>query len=394
MKALIAGGGIAGTAAALALAQDGWAVDVFEQAEALTEVGAGLQLSPNVCRVLAHLDVLPALRECSSIPQFAELRDGQSGKAVYRTELGPAAEARWGAPYLHVHRADLLAVLTDAALGAGAKLHLGHEVIGAESSPEKASLKLQNGQSFEGDLLLGADGIRSGLRSMISSDKPPRYAGQRAWRGLIPAERLAVDRVPTGAIVWMGRGRHLVCYPVRRGKLINFVAVIDQEGWADEGWRQKGDPDALRAAFAGWADPVPSLLDAVTDCFLWGLFERPDQSGWSRDRIALIGDAAHPMKPFLAQGAAMAIEDSAALQLHLSREGDIPRALQAWEQSRHLRVRRVVRQSQANGRLFHLSNGITRAAVYGGLGLLSHVAPRLAMSQLDWLYGHDVYAGA
>lgn len=390
MKALIAGGGIAGMTAALCLARAGWAVEIYEQAEALTEIGAGLQLSPNVCRVLERLDLLPALRERASTPEFAELRSGQSGRLVHRTELGPAAEARWGAPYLHVHRADLLDVLAEAAEEAGANLHLGQQGIDASSDPERAVLHLQDGARVEGDLLIGADGIRSRLRGAIGGGGSPRYAGQLAWRGLVAAESVRPDAVPTGAIVWMGPGRHLVCYPVRGGELINFIAVVDRHGWAEDGWRQPGDPNALRAAFAEWADPVPHFLDAVTDCFLWGLFERPDQPHWVNGRIALIGDAAHPMKPFLAQGAGMAIEDAGALEHFLTDTGDIPRALKRWELARRPRVSRVVARSEANGRLFHMEHGVARMFAHGGLGALGRLAPRLVTAQLDWLYGHDV----
>ncbi|HLS18290.1 MAG TPA: FAD-dependent monooxygenase [Paracoccaceae bacterium] len=394
MKALIAGGGIAGMAAALWLARSGWSVDVFEQAEELTEVGAGLQLSPNVCRLLDRIGLLPALREHASRPHFAELRSGRSGRLVHRTELGAAAEARWGAPYLHVHRADLLDTLVEAAMAAGARLNLGQKVVDAASDADRAVLHLADGEVAEGDVLIGADGIRSRLRNIVGGGGPPRYGGQLAWRGLIPAESVRPNAVPVGATVWMGAGRHLVAYAVRGGALINFIAVVDRHGWAEDGWRQQGDPNALRAAFDGWADPVPHFLDAVTDCYLWGLFERPDQPGWVNGRIALVGDAAHPMKPFLAQGAGMAIEDAAALEHYLTGASDIPRALQKWELVRRPRVSRVAAQSDANGRLFHMGDGIARTMTHGGLGLFSRAAPRLITAQLDWLYGHDVHAGA
>lgn len=394
MKALITGGGIAGVTAALCLAQSGWSVDVFERAEELTEVGAGLQLSPNACRALERMGVLSALQKHASTPRFAELRSGQSGRLLYRSELGAAAEARWGAPYLHIHRADLLDVLVKAALSAGARLHLGREALDAASGPDRAALHLAGGDTVEGDLLLGADGIRSRLRNVVGGGGLPRYAGQLAWRGLIPSLEVRPEAVPSGATVWMGAGRHLVCYPVRGGELINFIAVVDRHGWAEDGWRQQGDPNALRAAFAGWADPVPHILDAVTDCFLWGLFERPEQAEWASGRIALIGDAAHPMKPFLAQGAGMAIEDAALLRHVLVRADGIPRALKQWEAARRPRVSRVAAQSEANGRLFHMESGVSRALVHGGLGLLGRAAPRLITARLDWLYGHDVRGDA
>ena len=394
MKALIAGGGIAGIAAALGFARAGWEVHVYEQAEALGEVGAGLQLSPNASRVLARHGILPDLRSRASAPQWVDLRDGETGESVHRVELGAAAEARWGAPYLHIHRADLLDVLAGAASKAGVELHLGQPVADATSRPASSSLHLENGGVVEGDVVIGADGIRSRLRAVTGPVTDPRYAGRVAWRGLIPASALPAAAAPGhGATVWMGPGRHLVAYPVRRGELINFIAVLDRPEWAEEGWSLPGDPKELRAAFAGWAAPVRTLLDAVSECFLWGLFERPEQVRWVRDRFALIGDAAHPMMPFLAQGAAMAIEDGAALIRHLSQGNDVPAALAVWEDERWPRVVRVMERSRANGRLFHRQQGISRKIMHGAMRMLGRTSPQLAAAQLDWLYGHDACAG-
>lgn len=394
MKVLIAGGGIAGIAAALGFARAGWEAHVFERAAALGEVGAGLQLSPNASRVLDRLGVLPALRVHAALPERVELRDGASGATVCRVALGAAAEARWGAPYLHIHRADLLDVLAGAAMREGVELHLDRPATGAVSRQASASLDLEGGDTVEGDLVIGADGIRSQLRGAIGPAPAPRYAGQAAWRGLVPAEALQPGAVGRGATVWMGDGRHLVAYPVRRGELVNFVAVLDSAAWAGEGWSLPGDPDELRAAFEGWAAPVPALLGAVSDCFLWGLFERSGQQRWVHDRIALIGDAAHPMLPFMAQGAAMAIEDGAALVRHLARADDIAAGALAWERERRPRVARVIARSRANGRLFHRPDGLSRRVVHGVMGALGRTAPGLALRQVDWLYAHDACTGA
>ena len=394
MKALIAGGGIAGIAAALGFARAGWEAEVFEQAEALGEVGAGLQLSPNACKVLDRLGLLPDARARASVPEAAELRDGLTGVPIFRAELGAAAEARWGAPYLHIHRADLLDILAGAAAGAGVTLRLGQAATGAVSRSENAALHLEGGGIAEGDVVVGADGIRSRLRAVIGPVEEPRYSGQVAWRGLIPIGALPPGTVPATATVWAGPGRHLVTYRVRGGELVNVVAVLERPDWAEEGWSLPGDPDELRAAFAGWAHPVPVLLEAVTECFLWGLFDRPEQVRWVRDRLALIGDAAHPMLPFLAQGAAMSIEDGAALVRHLSRRDDVPAALAAYEAERWPRVIRVLERSRANGRLYHRPPGLARSVAHGVMGVFGRSTPQLAISQLDWLYGHDATVGA
>lgn len=387
--ALIAGGGIAGVAAALGFARAGWDALIFEQAPALGEVGAGLQLSPNACKVLDRLGVLPDIFARANGPEAAEMRDGVTGELIYRAALGADAEARWGAPYLHIHRADLLDVLAGSASEAGVGLELGKAAVGALSRPDSAALHLRDGTVREGDLVVGADGIRSALRAAISPAEEPRFTGQVAWRGLVPSEALPDGEVAPAVTVWVGPGRHLVAYPVRGGRLVNFIAVLERAEWADEGWSVPGDPDELRAAFAGWTAPVGALLAAVRDCFLWGLFDRPEQVRWTRDRVALVGDAAHPILPFLAQGAAMALEDGAALLRHVARAPGIPEALAAYEKERWPRVTRVLQRSRANGRLFHQPAGVARRLVHGFMGAVTRSTPQLAVSQLDWLYGHD-----
>ena len=390
--ALIAGGGIAGTAAALGFARVGWNATIFEQAPALGEVGAGLQLSPNACKVLDRLGVLPDIRARASAPEAAEMRDGLTGELIYRAALAADAEARWGAPYLHIHRADLLDVLAGAASRAGAGLELGKAAEGAVRRSDGVALHLRGGAVREGDLVVGADGIRSVLRGVVSMAEEPRFAGQVAWRGLVPAEALPEGTLGPTVTVWVGPGRHVVTYRVRGGRLVNFVGVLERGDWAEEGWSVPGDPDELRAAFRGWAPPVSSLLAAVSECFLWGLFDRPEQVRWTRDRVALIGDAAHPMLPFLAQGAAMAIEDGAALMRHVTRAADLPAALTAYEEERWPRVTRVLQRSRANGKLFHQPAGVARSLVHGLMGAFTRSTPQLAVSQLDWLYGHDATA--
>lgn len=387
--ALIAGAGIAGLAAALGFARAGWQAELFEKAAALGEVGAGLQLSPNACKVLDRLGVLPDIRARASTPAAAEMRDGLTGELIYRVALAADAEARWGAPYLHVHRADLLDVLAGAASQAGVRLELGRAAAGAVTRPDGVALHFADGMVRQGDVVIGADGIRSALRSMVGHAEAPRFSGQVAWRGLVPAAALPEGVLPPGVTVWTGAGRHLVTYRVREGRLINFVAVIERAEWAEEGWSVPGDPDELRAAFAGWAAPARALLAAVTDCFLWGLFDRPEQVRWTRERVALIGDAAHPMLPFLAQGAAMAIEDGATLLRHLASPDDVPAALAAYEDERWPRVTRVLQRARANGRLFHQPAGVARSVMHGLMGAVTRGAPQLAVGQLDWLYGHD-----
>ena len=392
-NALIAGGGIAGMAAALALARDGWQVIVCEAAPEAREVGAGLQVSPNAAKVLRWLGVLDQARARASLPEAAELRDGQSGALVYRVPLARAAEARWGAPYLHMHRADLLAVLSEAARAAGVEIRGGTRVDAYVLRPEGPALKLDGGVTLGGDLVVGADGIRSALRAQINGAEEPDFTGQVAWRGTIPAERLPEGLVAPNATVWAGPGRHLVTYYLRDRSLVNFVGVEERTEWTAEGWSTAGDPDALRKCFAGWDTRVTALLTHVDHCFLWGLFTRPEQVRWSDGPVVLVGDAAHPMLPFMAQGAAMALEDVAVLVRELQTGNEINEATLAHEDLRWSRVARVQQQSLENGRLFHQDPGLGRSLHWGAISAVAKLAPGIAAGRLDWLYGHDPTAG-
>lgn len=393
-RALIAGGGIAGLAAALAVARAGWAATLFEASATLGEVGAGLQMSPNASRVLRWLGVLDAVSENAFRPEEAILRDGRSGQTLFRTTLGTDALARWGAPYLHVHRADLLSVLIRAATDAGVEIRTGARVESVVTRPEGPALRLADGESAAGDLVIGADGIRSALRAQINGPEAPQFSGQVAWRGTVPAERLSSGIVARAATVWAGDGRHLVTYFLRGGRLVNFVAVQERAEWTAEAWSAPGDPDELRRAFAGWHPDVIRFLGAVDTTFLWGLFTRPEQVRWTEGALALIGDAAHPMLPFMAQGAAMALEDVGVLAGCLAGQSDIPAALVAYETHRWPRVARVQHRSRENGRLFHLRSGLTRTGLWGLIGAVSRLAPSLAASRLDWLYGYDAISAA
>lgn len=390
---LIAGGGIAGMAAALGLVRAGWAVRVFEQAPALDEVGAGLQVSPNAMRALDWLGVGAEVRRAGFRPGAAVMRDGRSGREIYRAPLGDAAEARWGAPYLHLHRADLLAILTEGARAAGVEIVTGARVLRVMERAHGVRLTISREdaeETAEGAVAIGADGLRSALRQQINGAEDPDFTGLVAWRALVPTDRLPPGLIAPEATVWVGPGRHVVTYLLRDGRLINLVAVEEQAEWAAEGWRHKGDPARLRAAFQGWHAAVEVLLAAVDAPFVWGLFTRPEQVRWTTVRIALAGDAAHPMQPFMAQGAAQALEDAVVLARLLVPGAAVSEALAAYERARWSRAARVQARSRANGRLFHRRSRLGRLVHHGPVEAVSRLAPSLAASRLDWLYGHDV----
>jgi len=384
MRAVVAGAGIGGLAAALALARRGWQVEVIEAAQGLAEVGAGLQMSPNAMRVLDDLGVAARVEAEGFAPQAAELRHWRTGAVHGAVALGAAARARWGTAYVHVHRADLHAALLDGAQSAGVQVTVATRVTGyAEGG---ARVETSDGGRAT-DLLVGADGIRSSVRAAMLGEAPPRFTGQVAWRAVVPADRLPDGLVPPVAAVFCGPGRHAVTYRLRGGELVNLVAVEERTGWAEEDWRQPGDPDALAHAFAGWTPGVTGVIAAVRECHLWGLFDRDPLPRWVDGRVALLGDAAHPMLPFMAQGAAQAIEDAAALARHVA-GGATPAALAAWQAERLPRTAAIQSASRANARLYHL-----HGAAALKLALL-RVAPGLMRARLDRIYGHDAVRGA
>lgn len=387
MRAVVAGAGIGGLAAALALARCGWRVEVIEAAAEVREVGAGLQMSPNAMRVLADLGVAARVEAEGFEPQAAELRHWQTGALHGRVALAEAARVRWGAPYIHVHRADLQGALLEAARDAGVAVTVATRVTGYVDGGTRVETS-DGGR--DADLLVGADGIRSAVRAAMLGEAAPRFTGQVAWRATVPVDRLPEGLVPPIAAVFCGPGRHAITYRLRGGRLVNLVAVEERDGWAEEDWRQPGDPAELVRAFAGWAPVVTGVVAAVQECHLWGLFDRDPLPRWTDGRVALMGDAAHPMLPFMAQGAAQAIEDAAALARHLAAAAapdSVPGRLAAYAAERRPRTAAIQAASRANARLYHLHGAAPlKLAVLRTL-------PGLMRARLDPVYGHDAVAG-
>ena len=359
----IIGAGVAGLTAACALAQRGAEVTVLERAGALREVGAGLQISPNAVRVLAALGLWERFRAISVASKRVELRDSV-GRQVARLDL---ARHRPKDHFRMVHRARLVAMLEQAAREAGVRIELDHEV----------------GDLPEVPLLIGADGVKSRVRPALNGAEAPFFTGQTAWRALIPAEADA----PGVAQVFMGPGRHLVSYPLGAG-LRNIVAVVERPDWHDEGWSLPGDPADLRAAFARFGGPVPDWLAQVESVGIWGLFRHPVAAHWQDGRRALIGDAAHPTLPFIAQGAVMAIEDAWVLAACLDSDADQARALARFQALRQPRCQQIVDAANANARNYHL-RGPTRAVAHAGLRAVSRMAPTRLIERFAWLYDYD-----
>ena len=307
----VIGGGIGGLTAALALLQAGHDVHVHEQASALNEVGAGIQISPNASKVLHGLGLAAPLAAAGVSPTAWHQRRWDDGRTLIRTPLAGAMEDAFAAPHLQIHRADLLRMLA-AALPSG-RLHMDRAFAGASDHGDRVEVRFADGACTAADILVGADGIHSTVRQDLFGPAQPNFTGSACYRGLAPADRIAHLDIPVEAQVWMGPGRHFVHYYVRGGALLNFVAVVNQDAWTAESWTNKGDIAAARADFAGWHPQIQGILNAVDETFIWALFDRPPLPAWSRGRATLLGDACHPMVPFMAQGAAQAIKDGATL---------------------------------------------------------------------------------
>ena len=386
---LISGAGIGGLTAAIALAQNGAKVEILEKAAELGEVGAGIQQGPNAMQVHAALGMDKAIKAASFEPDSIEFRDYRSGKSLLSNPLKGTHEKRYGQKYLHIHRADLHTILLKAAQDSGVKLHLNHDVKSYDE--EDGTIYVQTEKtSFKGDALIGADGIKSNIRLQMLGPEKNTYTGNVAWRGIVPTNRLPEGHIPPCANNWLGPKRHFVSYYIRGGECINFIAIEEREDWTEESWSQPGNMEELRAAFGGWDSRITDLLKACDECFLWGLFDHPPLAGWTEGRVALLGDAAHPMLPFLAQGASMAIEDGWVLgQLISAHKSDIQHGLKEYEKARYARATLIQRLSKENAELYHMNSALQTAMRNVKFKIATHI-PAVAYSKLDKIFDTNV----
>jgi salicylate hydroxylase len=390
-KIVIAGAGIGGLCAALALAKKGFDVSVYEKSAHIAEVGAGLQLSPNAMHVLRELGLVDALEGTAFRPQSAVMRHFQNGKTYFTVPLGQRAVQKYGADYLHIHRADLHIALMRECEKLKVKVHLGQAIQGYDQDGPHVNVHFNQGESVGADVLVGADGIKSVVQACMLGSTPSQFTGQVAWRGVIDSKKLPKGLIAPNANLWVGPGKHFVSYYLRGGDLINFVAVQERNDWHNESWNEKGDVHELRAAFTGWHSEVSRLLEAASDCFLWALFDRPPLQQWSQKNVTLLGDACHPMLPFVAQGAAMAIEDSFVLAQCLTDSENTQEALKKYESLRLPRTASIQQNARKNAALYHMSSPIEKAklSILSGLSGLG-LSDKMAASKLDYVYGHNV----
>ncbi len=380
LRIAIIGGGIGGLAAACALRERGFEVDVYEKAPELREAGAGLQLGPNAVKVLDALGFGRELRSFACEPPDMVSLEWYDGSLRYRQPLGRGARERFGASYLTAHRADLYGLMIGRMRGAG--VHLGEvcrEVVNVGST---AVAKFESGLEIEADVVIGADGIRSRVREVLFGDDKPRYTGQLGWRALLPMELVPKGVGPGRNISlredfvgFLGPKGHVIMYPIRGGSVLNFFAGYFLDEWAEESWTVPSSPAEMVAAFAGWDEQLLEMMSKVEHCHKWGLCDRDPLPRWSEGRVTLLGDAAHPMMPTLAQGAAISLEDAYAIARHIDAGAHDPeQALAAYEHERQPRASRVqllARQQYLNNKMVPSPPPISR----------------------DWIFIHDASTG-
>jgi salicylate hydroxylase len=390
MRVLIAGGGIGGLTAALALLRMGCDAEVYEQAPKLKEVGAGLQLAANGTHVFYALGVGEALKALSCEAEGKEIRIWNSGETWKLFDLGKVSIERYGYPYFTVYRPDLLGVLEPAVRREKRDaIHLGAKCIGFEQQADSVTLRLENGKAVKGDVLVGADGVHSRVRQGLFGPDQPQFTGIIAWRGIVPMEKLPKHMVRMVGTNWVGPGGHVVHYPLRAGKVMNFVGALERSDWQVESWSARGTNEELAADFAGWHEDVHALIRNIPLPYKWALMVRPPMERWTVGRVTLLGDACHSMVPFLAQGANMAIEDGYILARALTEgDGDIPDRLLRYEDARRERTRRAVEGSANNIQRFH--NKLLADPVKARAYVDREWAGQPIAERYEWLFRYDV----
>jgi salicylate hydroxylase len=365
-RIIIVGAGLGGLAAASALMKAGHHVEIYEQAPALGEIGAGIQISANAMHALRDIGVGDKIMAVGVRPRAYVFRLYDTGEIIQQFSLSEEHEALHGAPYMHLHRADLHQILAARAREFDSEVvRLNKRANAFEESGDGVTVQFDDGTSASGDILIGADGLKSVVRRQLFGESTALYTGDVAWRLLVPTERLPKNLVERVMSLYMGPRGHVVCYYVRSGTVLNFGGFMETNDISEESWTVRYPWENLKADFVGWSPTIQTIIDNCDRdrCFRWSLFSRPPLLNWSQNRVTLLGDSAHPTLPYMAQGAAMAIEDGAVLVRALARESDPAQALQLYQRNRIERTAKIVSQSTAYRGLLHLpSTEAIRAA--------------------------------
>ena len=387
-KVLIAGAGIGGLATALALLQRGIDVDVFEQAPQLGDIGAGVQIGANGTRVLIDLGLKEALEPVVCEADLKVVRLWNSGQTWKLFDLGADSIERFGAPYWFVHRGDLHRALLDAvrALKPDA-VSVATVITGFSQNSGSVHLQAEDGRSFQGDALIGADGVHSAIRRQLATDTAAQFLGIIAWRGLARIEDLPEELHQPVGTNWIGPGGHVITYPLRGGKILNFAGFSERDDWRVESWTEPGTLAECAADFVGWNEKVHAIIRTLGTPYKWALVGRPPLNNWTDHNVTLLGDAAHPMLPFLAQGAIMALEDGVVLARCVEAFDTIAEAFSRYQALRLERTTKVVEGSAANARRFHNSSlADDRAAIEY---VDREWQPEQIRRRYDWLFEYD-----
>jgi len=387
LRILIVGAGIGGLTAALALLRDGHDVAVYEQADRLAELGAGVQISANGARALFALGLEGAIRRVWSEPAGKEIRLWNTGETWKLFDLGAESAARYGAPYFMIHRADLHTALVDAVRAVRPDaIHLGARASGFDDGGKSVTLHLANGERVSGDALIGADGVHSRIRNILTGDDRPEFTGCMAWRGLVPVEQLPAHMRRNVGVNWVGPGGHVINYFLRRGEIFNFVGIVERD-WRVESWTERGTREECAADFAGWNEDIHAVIRNIAEPYKWALLGRTPLTRFSYGRATLVGDAAHPTLPMLAQGANMAIEDGMVLARCIAAYDDAETALAHYDTARVERTAKLVRGANEMAKRFH------NPALADAAGAKAYVDAQwneeVVKQRYDWIFSYD-----
>lgn len=382
----IIGGGIGGLSAALSLRAAGLDAHVYERSLEFGEIGAGIQISPNASRILHKLGLGEGLEGISVKPIAWHQRRWDDGRTLLRSPLAGVVENTFGYPHCNVHRADLIDLLRQAL--PQDRIHTAHRLVSFVDHGDHVEAVFDNGRRIQTDALIGADGIHSEVRNGLFGPEKPHFTGCVAYRGIVPADRLNHLNLELTAQVWMGPGKHFVHYFVRRGALVSFVAIVDQDDWTQESWTDRGSVELALRAYEGWNPQVRDIIGSVDEIFVWALLDRLPMTQWSEGRVTLLGDSCHAMLPLMAQGAVQSIEDGATLAACLSsvRRSDVPVALKQYQTLRLPRTSKIQGMAATNKTRFHLADGpdqVKRDAE------MASGATDWSLRAISWIYGHD-----